>query len=144
MLTLHEREQRLGKRVLLERLAIAGHRGVLATLAFFEHGLVTEAHQRAAYSDPAAVQCAAGAAALVRFAAVLDHIRLQFGRSDTAFVGALQEDIAQLAGRGVLRASGKAELAVLAGFDEIIQRVDNVVVGHGGVLSMQGTWVMKK
>src|SRR5207245_7255081 len=109
------RAQLLGQRLVLQRLAVVRQRVVFAALAFLEHRVVAVADQRAAHRDPAAVQRAGGAAALVGLAAVLHHIGLQFIGGTLAVRRALREQIAQLGRLHMLGAGGAAVLRVLAG-----------------------------
>ena len=84
------------------------------------------------------MQRTGGTAALVGLAAVLNDIGLQFRGCGLALCGTLKKQAAQFTRRRVLGAGVEAEFAILAGLDQVVQGVDDVVIGHGEVPFIRG------
>ena len=126
-LALHQASQG-GRQGLPERLAVGAQSGVLATFALVQYGVVVVAAQRAAYRHPSAVQGAAGRAAVFRLAAQAQNLAAQFCRGVAALLRAFEKQGLQIGRAGMFRAGIKAVLSIAAGFDQVVQGVDHVVV----------------
>jgi hypothetical protein len=66
----------------------------------------------------------------LRFAAETHDLRLQLRSRFSAALGRRVEKRLQVAALDVLGARAKTFLAVLAGFDQVVQGIDHVVVVH--------------
>src|SRR5690606_20992765 len=82
--------------------------------------------------DPAAVQVATQAAAGFRITAQRADQCLEFRRGRCAVLSPVQEQGLEVAALHVLGALAKAFLAILAGFDQVVEGRNDVFVIHGG------------
>ena len=115
------------RQVLLERLAIALQRGVLAPLAFGEHGLVAGPAEQARGCESRRGAPPRSRCRLAPPAAQPLDLLLQFGRGLAAILGTAPEQRAQARRLRVLRRFAKSQFAIAGVFQQLVQRRDHLL-----------------
>ncbi len=122
--------QRAGRERLLEGILEGLLRHVLSALGLGDDGVVVLARDRGLDVHPAAMERSAHAARLLGIAAETAHFVLKLASHLGALARVLHEPAFDLRALQALGARFEAELAVLAGLDEIVEYGNRLVVLH--------------